>query len=177
MKTIRFAAILLILLGALAGAYTAFATGDALTGLWQYQEIVAVESQPSETESTEETGSVLLADLESMPLNLLGKVFGKLSYTAEFTEDSRFVIDIKVMGMRFRAEGSYSVQDGNITLVYTEITGFEKLWWLGSFEYLTHCDAEHPMTETVAYAIADDTLTFFSGGANAVFTRSAENEN
>lgn len=172
MKRKRFLAGSLAALLFTVCAQAALASGDGLPGLWQYREIITVEAPATETR--QEAQGVLLADLESMPLNLLGKVFGKLAYTAEFAENGRFVIDIKVMGMHFHAEGGYTVQDGNATLVYDTITGFEKLWWLGSFDRLTHCDAEHPMTETVAFAVADDTLTFYSSGANAVFTRAVE---
>lgn len=156
----------------IAGAQAAVASGEGLAGLWQYQEIVTVEeSRASKTGNEEQAQGVLLSDLEAMPLHLLSKVFGKISYTAEFTEDQRFTIEIAVLYLRFHAQGSYSVQDGQMTLVYDGITGFEKLWWLGGFDHLTHCDAEHTLWETVAYEVSDGKLTFFSNGADLVFTR------
>ena len=173
MKSYRlsaFSALLLVFF--LTAAQAAFAAAETVAGLWRYEEIVTVESPPSETalEQTNEPG-VLLADLESMPLQLLDRVFGKLSYTMEFTDDNRFDIQIAVLGMRFHAQGEWSVRDGRMTLLYDEITGFEKLWWLGSFDHLTHCDAEHTLTETVAYEVSESRLTFFSNGADITFVR------
>ncbi|MFH1513016.1 MAG: hypothetical protein ABIG45_06650 [Bacillota bacterium] len=173
MKRNRSSAAALLLLMFLPFAVPAvFATGEDVTGLWQYREIVTEETRPDKIPGGEEDRGVLLSDLDAMPLDLLGKVFGKLAYTLEFTGDFRFEIAIAVLGMRFAAQGEWGVQDGGMTLLYDEITGFETLWWLGGFDHLTHCDAEHTMTETVAYTISDDTLTFVSQGAKLVFTKS-----
>ncbi|MBN1778543.1 MAG: hypothetical protein JW811_10550 [Clostridiales bacterium] len=172
MKTYRYAAIIIavtvILLSAVSAAY---AVEDDIFGLWQYREIVTREGQKTGEASVEEAQGVLLSDLEAMPLGLLGKVFGKLNYTAEFTREHRFALNIRVLGMRFSAQGDWSAQDGRMTLIYDEITGFESLWWLGGFAHLSHCDAEHTMIETVPYAEANDTLTFRSNGADLIFDR------
>ena len=170
MKPCRIALSVILLAAVLfAAVEPVYAGGEAVAGLWRYKEIVAVETQAFDSQEDEQ--SVLLSDLETMPLHLLSKVFGKLDYTVEFSEDYRFAIHIKVMGMSFDAQGAWSVRDSCMTLTYDEITGFEALWWLGGFDHLTHCDADHTMTETVAYKIADDMLTFYSNGANLVFTR------
>lgn len=162
----------LLLIFLLTGAQAAFAADETVIGLWEYEEIVTAETAPSETIGPQaDKPGVLLADLETMPLQLLDKVFGKLSYTAEFTKDQRFDIEIAVLGMRFHAQGEWSVRDGRMTLLYDGITGFEKLWWLKGFDHLTHCDAEHTLTETVAYEVSGGRLTFFSNGANIVFVR------
>ncbi|HPF88485.1 MAG TPA: hypothetical protein PK537_10585 [Candidatus Limiplasma sp.] len=171
MKIKRAAGFIIAIVFVLLSALPAQAEDAALVGFWQYQEMLPAEASETLATADETVQTVLLADMESMPLNLLGKVFGKLAYTVAFTKDDRFDIQIKVMGMRFAAQGSWSVQDGSITLVYDTITGFEKLRWLGSFNHLLDCDAEHTMTETVPYAIAEDTLTFYSNGADVVFVR------
>ncbi len=147
----------------------AFAEDEAVTGLWRYEGIVTADAREPAGEGGGQ--GVLLGDLESMPLDLLGKVFGKLAYTAEFAEDGRFAIEIAVLYLRFHAQGEWSVRDGRMTLLYDGITGFEKLWWIGGFDHLTHCDAEHTLTETVAYEISEGRLTFFSNGANLVFSQ------
>ena len=108
---------------------------------------------------------------KTMPLDLLDKVFGKLSYTLEFTEDQRFTVQIAVLYLRFTAQGNWSTENEKMTLVYDAITGFEKLWWLGGFDFLTHCDTEHTLTETVPYSMTDDRLIFYSNGADLIFAR------
>ncbi len=148
-----------------------YASGEDVIGLWQYREIVTEETRPDEQPGGEEDRGVLLSDLDAMPLELLGKVFGKLAYTREFTGDYRFEIAIAVLGMRFTALGEWCVQNGRMTLLYDDITGFERLWWLGGFDHLTHCDAEHTMTETVAFIISEGTLTFVSQGAKLIFAK------
>jgi hypothetical protein len=173
MKSYRVSvSVALLLVFLLTAAQAASAAEETVIGLWRYEEIVTVETPPPETEGPQaDEPGVLLADLETMPLQLLDRVFGKLSYTAEFTDDRRFEIRIAVLGMRFFAQGEWSVGDGRMTLLYDGITGFEKLWWLGGFDHLTHCDAEHTLTETVAYEVSNGRLTFLSNGANIAFVR------
>ena len=172
MNNHRFAArILLILVCLLLAGSAAFAGETDVTGEWLYRVIVTGESKTAVQADGEQEAGVLLSDLETMPLNLLDKVFGKLDYSVSFSADHRFALHITVLGMRFDAQGAWSVRDGRMTLVYNKITGFEALWWLGGFDHLTHCDAQHTMTETVAYEATDDTLTFLSGGAKLVFAR------
>ena len=164
-RSIRF---ILTLMCLLVFAPAAFAAQENLTGLWQYQEIVEKDTRATDADNGP---GVLLADLETMPLDLLDKVFGKLSYTLEFTEDQRFTVQIAVLYLRFTAQGNWSTENGKMTLVYDAITGFEKLWWLGGFDFLTHCDSEHTLTETVPYSMTDDRLIFYSNGADLIFAR------
>ena len=172
MKTYRYiiavAAVIALLLSAVSAANAA---QEDIAGQWRYREIVTIDGQAADGTTGEAEQGVLLSDLEAMPLDLLGRVFGKLNYTAEFTREHRFALDIRVLGMRFYAQGDWSVQDGRMTLTYDEITGFQNLWWIGGFDHLTHCDAKYTMTETVPYAVADNTLTFHSNGADLIFDR------
>lgn len=173
MKTKQlFTYVVLPLVILLAVSQTAAAQEVDVIGLWQYEGIITQDTQSTtEANGADSSPGVLLSDLETMPLDLLSKVFGKLSYWAAFTQDHRFEIMIKVLGMSFNAQGEWSVHDDRMTLIYDKITGFEKLWWLGGFDHLTHCDAEHTLAETVVYSVTEDKLTFLSNGAKLVFTR------